>query len=125
MVFYCLAAVTYWWFAHIACTFWKVMWPFHARQHQDKQRYIHLGLVILGILLPLVPSIVALLVDGYNITKFPPILCIADNRDVAFYSLVLPICFIAGLGITFLIIILYTLQLVEGGERERGTERQR
>ena len=102
--------MSYWWFVHISCMFWKVMWPFHARKHQDKQRYIHATLVVLGILLPCLPAIIALLVDGYNITKFPPILCIADNSTVAFYALVLPICLIAGLGITFLIIILYTLQ---------------
>ena len=111
--------------------FWLVQFPFHARQTLKMPktiRNIHIVSVIVGLLLPLVPFIASLAdyaVDvqsdqttlqigrlGFGQTRFPTILCSATNKDVAFYSLVLPIDLTLGLGCTLLVIATWFIHKV-------------
>ena len=126
-----------WWLFHTANLFWKVKFPFHARNFDDKNKYIHITCIIVGILLPLVP-IIAIMADtavnlqkqnenstsqhrndlfisdglGFGYTKIPTLLCAPTNKNATFYSIIIMIGLILGCGCTMLIIIFWSVHNV-------------
>jgi len=123
---YTLSQILFWWLLHIALLFWRVIFPFHSRA---------LASVIVGMLLPLTPIIaitVKFAVDaqkratneisateiflsgglGYNNARFPPILCGASDREVLFYSTVLPLDLGLAIGGSMLLIIILNVHRV-------------
>ena len=111
-LYYVLIGVTWFWLVHVVSTFYKVMWPFHARQHENKLKYVHAICLIIGIFLPLGPALGAFFIDGFGNGRFPPLLCVGRNRDVNYYGVGLPISLSVAIGMTLLIIILHLLQQV-------------
>ena len=121
--------ITLWWLFHTATVFWQIRFHFHAQKVKTarKIKYIHITLVLSGILLPLLPIItsmtdfaVNLKSDevlkrhnvtflsggmGYGLPQFPPIICIATDRDSVFYSLAFPLIFLLAIGITIIIFL--------------------
>ena len=121
---------------HTTAILWSVQFPFHARSfgRADRVKYIHIGCVVAGLILPLVPvitSMVTFAVElesdeirksrnitfvsggmGYGQIRFPPILCHGTNKNAVFYALALPINLIIMYGITILIYIFYTIRKV-------------
>ena len=120
MVFYyCLFQLAVWWFCHVVSLFWKIRFPFHARSFETAHRlkYIHIVMVIVGLVLPTLPVIVAFTAGtpstrGFGLTRFPPILCTSLERDSTFYSLVLPINILLAVGVPLLIIIFWIIHKV-------------
>ena len=88
------------------------MFPFHARKHESKTKYIHAISLVVGIILPFVGPTIAALVDGYTMHRFPPILCAPANSKVLYYTTILPISLMVCIGLTFLVIILHVLHQV-------------
>ena len=87
--------------------------------------------MIAGVILPLVPIIASMAdyaVDlkqsnvnnvtflsggmGFGQTRFPSILCTATDRDITFYSVVLPIDLILLFGCTLLVVIFWVVHKV-------------
>ena len=120
MVFYYgLFQLAVWWFLHVVSLFWKIRFPFHARSFETAHRlkYIHITMVIVGLVLPTLPVIVAFTAGnpstrGFGLTRFPPILCTSLQRDSTFYSLVLPINLLIAIGVPLLIIIFWIIHKV-------------
>ena len=108
--YYGLFQVAVWWFCHEISIFWGVCFPFHAKSFEKAHRtkYIHIIMVIVGLVLPALPVIVTFTSgdpSGFGLTRFPPILCTGLEKDATFYSLVLPINILMAIGIPLLIII--------------------
>ena len=108
-----------WWFCHVVSLFWKIQFPFHARSFGTAHRvkYIHITMVIVGLVLPALPVIVTFTagdpsVRGFGLTSFPQTNCDSLQMDPIFYSLVLPINLILVTGIPMLIIIFWVIHKV-------------
>ena len=121
---------------HTTALLWKIQFPFHARSFETAHRvkYIHIGCVVAGFILPLVPvitSMVTFAVElesdeirksrnitfvsggmGYGLNRFPPILCPGTNKNAVFYALALPINLMLMYGITVLIFLFYVIHKV-------------
>ena len=110
------------------------MFPYHARSFQKshKMKYIYIGSIIAGLLIPLVP-IIASMADfalrvqsdpvlqnidaasgglGYGLVRFPPILCSPTNANIVYYGTVFPINITMMVGIAFLIIVFWRIHKV-------------
>ena len=99
--------------------FWKIRFPFHARSFETAHRikYIHITMVIVGLVLPTLPVIVAFTAGnpstrGFGLTRFPPILCTSLQSDPTFYSLVLPINIVLAIGVPLLIVLFWIIHKV-------------
>lgn len=130
---YTLVQLAVWWLFHTTTLFWKIRFPFHSRSFEasHKIKYIHIGCVIAGVVLPLVPILTSMAdfaVDlksnpsrnvsfisgglGYGQTRFPPILCTGSDRNAVYYSVVLPIDMILAVGCSLLVIIFWIVHKV-------------
>ena len=108
-----------WWLCHIVLLFWKLRFPFHAKLFESKHRfrYIHITMVVIGILLPLLPVVVAFTAGdpslrGFRTILYPPFRC--DNLQPVplSYSLLLPLNLILVAGIVLLIVIFWVIHKV-------------
>jgi len=120
VIYYGLFQLAVWWFCHVVSLFWKIRFPFHARSFETAHRvkYIHIAMVIVGLVLPTLPVIVAFTAGnpssrGFGLTRFPPILCTSLQSDPTFYSLVLPINVLLAIGVPLLIIIFWIIYKVQ------------
>ena len=99
---YTLVQLTTWGFFHVIALFWRIRFPFHARSFETAHgfKYLHITVVILGVLLPLIPSIIMMATGGFAIRSFPPVVGLARDLPVTFYSVILPIILIVKIGIS-------------------------
>ena len=137
MVFlYIILQIGIWWFLHIATFFWKITFPFHARSvaKSNRVKYIHIGCVIAGLVLPLVP-IIAVMGDfalklkndkflksnnvtftsgglGFTATAFPAAFCHPVNEESTFYVLLVPIIVLLAIGSVLLVLIIHQIHKV-------------
>ena len=134
---YVLIQLTIWWLFHTAIIFWKVIFPFHSRSFEKsgKMKYVHVICALAGIVGPfasIVASMGKFSVDvqktsdestsqaqlflqggmGYGLTRFPALLCTGTNKNVVFYSLVLPIDLALAVGCTLLLVIFWSVRKV-------------
>lgn len=124
--YYTLFQITLWWFFHIAALFWGFRFPFHYRSFKrlKRLRYVHIACVILGLVLPVIPVFVTVVVDnatsapgspnslGFGITNFPPILCAGVDANATFYSLILPVVILTEAGMTLLVFTFWDVRKV-------------
>jgi len=68
--------------------------------------------VILALVLPLIPVITAASKGGFTMTRFPTFLCTGRDSDATFYTLVLPIVIILGIGTTVLVFVFWKIHKV-------------
>ncbi len=99
--------------------FWTIKFPFHYRSYQNdrKIKYIHVTVLVLGLVLPGVPVGATIAAGEYVLTRFPPIVCLADNEDASFYSLILPISILVAAGTSLLIVVFYEILKVSCSSR--------
>ena len=138
---YTVLQTSFWWFFHTTAIFWKINFPFHARSFKisHKVKYVHLAVVLVSLVVPLVPIITVMAgfaVDlesdvirqarnitfasgglGFQMIRFPPIVCFGGDSDAMFYSAVLPINILLVLGSTELVFIFYGLFKVSYSRR--------
>ena len=109
--YYAVLVSDMFWIFHIVILFWKIVFPFHARSFETRGyfQYIHLAMVIAAIVLPWESLATILGKGGLTIPQFPPIVCLARDTDVTFYSFILPISIINATGVSLIAIILWTL----------------
>ena len=72
-------------------------------------KYIHIGLLVTVLLLPCITVGVLFGTGGLQLGRFPPVVCYAEDLDVTFYILILPISIIMAVGNTMLILIFHVL----------------
>ena len=119
VLYYGLFQLAMWWFCHEVSLFWKIKFPFHARSFETTHRikYVHITMVIVGLVLPALPVVVTFAAAardsrGFGLIRFPPILCSGLQSDATFYSFVLPINILLAIGIPLLIIIFWIIHKV-------------
>lgn len=88
--------------------------PFYfKRLTNDKRKghILHIASLVAGVISVLFPFFVVLGVGGYSLidTLFPPIVCIARNRDVSAYVILVPLGILMAVIITLLVLILHQL----------------
>ena len=101
-----------WWVAQVSILFWKLLFPFHARfwEQRGRFKYIHIGTVLLAILFPAILITISLTVGtSYYAVDYLPQLCGPSDREVSFYILVLPGCFMLAVGVTLLWIVAWKI----------------
>ena len=85
--------------------FWKIKFPFHAKQFQNK-KIIHVLVVLLAVVLPTIPIIVSFRTGGFVISNHPPLVCVSRSSDAGYYTLALPISIIGATGTSQLFLLL-------------------
>lgn len=107
----------YLWLFHTIVTFWKVWFPFHARQfdHQGHTKFIYVEIVIAVTIIPVVPIGAIFGTGGYVITAFPPSLSICYARNIAavIYAFFLPFCIIFPIGSTLIVFTIFKLSNIK------------
>ena len=127
---YNASATGIWWFMIIAAIFWKIWFPFNARKRQTNRqiKYIHIACVLIGTLLPLVPIIIQMVKFardvnfdntsflngglGFSIARLPPFSCFATDRDILFYTILVPTVIMAAVGTAFILLIYWLIHKV-------------
>ena len=129
---YSTVATSLWWFMLTAAFFWKIWHPLNARSWQvtNKIKYIHCGCCLLGVFIPMIP-VISLMVGfaiqinssndelsflsgglGFSLARFPPLPCFGTNRDIAFYSIIIPTDVLLTAGITLTILVFWIVHRV-------------
>jgi hypothetical protein len=106
---YISSQVALWWIFHLSMIFCAVFWPFkyHYWRQSGCLKYIHLVMVLTALVLPIVPVIICLKLDGYVLYTLIQPMCVARNSQAAFYSHVLPLISAVAVGLYLLILILW------------------
>ena len=101
--------VALWWIFHLSMIFFAIFWPF--KYHQCRQsryfKYIHIAMVLAGLILPLISVIICLKVDGYVLYFFIHPICVPRNPHAGFYSHVLPLILTVAVGVYLLSLIFW------------------
>ena len=117
--------------------FWNVTFPYHARSYENhgKTKYVHIVCALLGVFAPLVPITIVISVYstqyqeqhanttspvnpfvsgglGFGLSIYHPVLCFCTDRDVGFYSFVLPLEIFVGIGCSLLLITFWSIRRV-------------
>ena len=98
----------------VGYTLLAVRSPFYfKRLTTDKRKghILHIVSLIIGAISVLIPFFIILGVGGYSLidTIFPPIVCIARNRDISAYVILVPLGILMAVIITLLVLILHQL----------------
>ncbi|ORU95081.1 MAG: hypothetical protein A6F71_10480 [Cycloclasticus sp. symbiont of Poecilosclerida sp. M] len=130
---YSTLSVALWWFMLTAALFWKIWFPINARLRETKHhiKYIHIVSVLIGALTPLIPVIALMsrFADnvntdttsnttflqgglGFASVRFPPVPCNGNSKVIIFYTNILPADILLATGITFIVLIFWTVHKV-------------
>ena len=94
----------FWWVSHISVLTFGVFRPLKYRiaRESGRLRYVHLGLVVAGITIPLIPTLIHWWVGGYGIEVARNYECVPRERPVLE---LLPISILSS--ITFVLLVLF------------------
>ena len=116
-----------WWVFHVCVLCWRIKFPFHARRYSKFNTRLHFALVALALVLPLLPVLTTIIHSqatdytsmegvpsglGFGLANFPPILCYALNKDVVFFSFILPVTLLMLVGVTALLVTIWAVHKV-------------
>ena len=106
--------VMLWWFIHIAIILWGVKCSFHAHKFEvtGRNKYLHAAVVVLGFVLPWIPTAVVLGVGGHTFNAVPPSICVPATVFSGFYFNILLIILIEATGTSLLTVVLWTISKV-------------
>ena len=90
----------------MSVVFAKLQFPLQSRG-LEKNKIIHLIVVLLAALVPCIPVIASFLTGGYNTLIYPHILCLMKNADAAYYSFAMLLAVINAIGVPLLIIAFF------------------
>ena len=116
MLHFIIVQSVLWWIFHVLAVFWKVYYPMQSRSFDltHRNKYIHATCLIVGLVLPAIPVAAISVNGGFIIARFPPIACVGKDADSTFYSAVLPVILLYGVGTNFLVVILWKIRRVSG-----------
>lgn len=127
VLYYCMLQLNLWWVFHISILFWKICFPIRSIRYTHLMPRVHLVCVVLGLAIPLLPVLTTIIhsqaVDysareglpsglGFGLATFPPILCYTLNKDVVFFSFILPVTLLMVTGITVLLLTIWAVHKV-------------
>ena len=129
---YSTLSAALWWFMLTAALFWKIWFPINARLWEKKKRikYIHLGCICIGVFVPFIPLITLMSSFarrvssdsslsfvagglGFASVRFPPLPCNGNDKQIIFYTHILPTDILLATGITFIILIFWLVHKVK------------
>ena len=95
----------------VVVMFFGVVLPLRNQQLDvsGKIKYIHITMVLLGLILPCVPVAVTFGTGGFSFrdTVFPPIICLGVDRGATVYSLSIVWSILIATGISLLILVFH------------------
>ena len=106
--YYTIIHLSILWLCHAFILFWKIKFPFHARQY-EKKKIIHVLVVLLAVVLPTIPVIVSFSTGGFVIGSHPPSFCVSKSSDAAYYTLALPMSIMGATGVSLIFMVLVTV----------------
>ena len=126
--------ISVWWLCHVAVLFWRIRFPLHARSFilTKKMKYIHVFCIFAGLVLPLLQMITVIADSAvqYKSNGFLKAMKISFTSSgmgfqkaftnsqclgtipAALYSLVIPLCVIAAIAMTLVILICFYVHRV-------------
>lgn len=116
--YYVVIQLLFWWLWHTIAVFWTVVRPFQKERTstQRKHGYIHAGLVLATLILPVLPILIVVFASkeyryqsSFTLTRSPPILCSGIDLHTNFWGVIFPTSLILGLGTNLLVLILRTV----------------
>ena len=111
--YYTVLQLALWAVFHVAVVFLAVVFPLYNRELDvsGKIKYIHITMVLLGLILPCVPVAVTFGTGGFAFgdTRFPPIICFGRDRGATVYSLTIAESVLVATGISLLIAVFWKL----------------
>lgn len=110
---YLLLQMTLFWFFHVTAMFTKLKWPLRSRRMAlaGRCKYFHASCVLVSSVMPALPVAVVLGTSyGFGTFTFPPLFCFPTNREVTFYSVILPITVLMAIGSSLLLFTLWTIR---------------
>ena len=113
IVWYSMMQFILLWIMHISFIFWKIYFPMSTiLKNIRRTKYIHGICLIAAVLLPLISPMASHLKDGFVIGSFPPFFCVGNNNAVSFYTLLLPLNILLGVGTSLLVLMFWRLHMV-------------
>ena len=128
---YSTLSVALWWFMLTAALFWKIWFPFNAKNLQAKHqiKYIHIACGLAGFFIPFIPVIAHMAnfarqarsdpaTDfvsgglGFTFVRFPPLPCNGRDVDIVFYTNIFPADVILTIGITLILLVFWLVHRV-------------
>lgn len=96
------------WFCHVVTLFWQTMFPFQARTCKiyGIGKYLYIVVLISSLVLPTAPVIAAFATGGFTLRQFPPSVCFPKTGTILYYSLVIPMSLMTGVGTSLLAIVI-------------------
>lgn len=105
----------FWWLFHTISVFWKVWFPFHARQFDisGHTKYLHIATLIIAPIFSTIPVGVAFGTGGFVINSLIPGFrnCVNRSSESYFYLFILPICVIVAIGTTLILLTMWKMRL--------------
>ena len=98
----------------VGYTFLAVRTPFLFKRltvNKKRKCILHVVSLLIGVFSLIIPSVLIFSLTGYGLvdTIFPPIICIATNRDINVYVVLIPVGVLSAMIITMLVLILHYL----------------
>ena len=97
----------------VVMVFLGVVFPIHMKRlsASGKIKYIHITMVLLGLIVPCMPVAVAFGTGGFSPRDivFPPIVCFGRDREATIYSNSIVDSILLATGISLLILVFYKL----------------
>ena len=111
VLYYTAIQLLFWWLCHAVAVFWAARWPLHSKKFNTsrKLKYLHITLVLAGLLLPMLPVLVVGLRGSFTTTTSPPILCTGTDVHSTFWVIIFPMSIMLGTGTSTLICTLHTV----------------
>ncbi len=116
--------LVFWWLSHVVSIMLIVFHPFKARSFLNtrKMKYIHAAITVVGLILPAMSPLIAVSSGanaverkfGYGVVTYPPYICSNHNREVEFYTYILPLNLMVSSGLTCLVLLFWQLYKVIG-----------
>lgn len=105
VLYYVAIQLLLWWVWHAVAVFWAVKWPLHSKRFitSRKLKYLHITLILAGLLLPALTVLIVGLKGGFTITTSPPILCTGVDVHSNFWAMIFPMSIMLGVGTSILI----------------------
>ena len=109
--YYTVLQLALWAVFLVVVVFLGVVFPIRMQQldASGKIKYIHITMVLLGLILPCVPVAVTFGTGGFSLrdTVFPPIICLGVDRGATVYSLSIVESILVATGISLLILVFH------------------
>jgi len=107
----CITLMMMFWMLNIIHIFLRIVFPFMSQKIDGKLFLLQILEVVGSVILCSIAPIVYASTSQYQITRFPPLLCV-PTEDVYFYTISIPLCTILTIGVNLLVITMWKIHKV-------------